>query len=295
MEIDFVVWPLSLFVFTLVIGIVAPLSGVGGGVLFVPLTAAFFPFSLDFIRGTGLIMALTSGLSSVPQLAMKGLASLKIMAPLVVVSIGTSILGGMLGLWITDTVPAGEYYIEVALGLILLVVFGVLMLSKRVEFPEVRKVDPVSRFLGLNGAWYEPSLEKVVEYKVKNMLIALPFFGLVGLLAGMFGMGAGWANVPALNLIMGVPLKAATSTSMAIISVNDAAASWTYISAGAVLPMIVIPCVIGITIGSRIGTRLATRVKTRYVKYVVMAVMLIAAILDLEKGLGGLGLVPRFF
>jgi uncharacterized membrane protein YfcA len=294
-EVGLIVWPVSLFAFTLIIGIIAPISGVGGGVLFVPLTAAFFPFSLDFIRGTGLIMALTSGLSSVPQLAMKGLASLKIMAPLVVVSIGTSILGGMLGLWITGHLPSGEYYIEIALGFVLFVIFGVLLLSKRVEFPEVTKIDAISRRLGLKGSWYEPSLDKVVDYKVTNMLVALPFFGVVGLLAGMFGMGAGWANVPALNLIMGAPIKVATSTSMAIVSVNDAAASWTYLAGGAVLPMIVIPCVVGITVGARIGARVATRVKSRYVTYLVMGVMLIAAILDLEKGLSGLGLIPTFF
>ncbi len=287
-------WPLVLFLFTLVIGIIAPISGVGGGVLFVPLTTAFFPFNVDFIRGTGLIMALTSSLSSAPQLTKKGLANLRIMAPIVAVSSVTSIIGGIVGLWITNSFPEGKHYINIMLGIVLFVIFVVMATSKRVEFPEVDKQDNLSRKLGIQGAWYEPSLERVVEYKTKNMAIAIPAFAMVGFIAGMFGLGAGWANVPVLNLIMGAPVKVATSTSMLIITVNDAAAAWIYLANGAVLPVIVIPSVIGITIGARIGAKLAVKAKPKAVRYLVMGIMLMSAVLDIWKGLSGLGYVSGF-
>jgi len=48
------VWPVLLFFFCLVLGILAVLAGIGGGVLYVPLVSGFFPFHLDFVRGTGL-------------------------------------------------------------------------------------------------------------------------------------------------------------------------------------------------------------------------------------------------
>jgi len=292
-EVVWWMWPIILFVFTLVIGIIAPISGVGGGVLFVPLTTAFFPFSVDFIRGTGLIMALISALSSAPHLTKRGLANLKLMTPVVVVSMVTSILGGIVGLWITNAFPTGKYYITIALGVVLFLIFIVMAKSKRLEFPEVEKVDSLSERLGITGAWYEPSLDKVVEYKTTNLPIALPAFAAVGFIAGMFGLGAGWANVPVLNIIMGAPIKVATSTSMAIITVNDAAAAWVYLANGAILPMIVIPSVIGITIGARIGAKVAVRAKPRFVRYLVMGIMLLAAILDILKGLGGLGIIAK--
>ncbi len=292
---DWWFWPLCLFLFTLVIGIIAPIAGVGGGVLFVPLTTAFFPFHVDFIRGAGLIMALTSALSSAPQLVKRGLANLRIMAPVVIVSVVTSILGGIVGLWVTNAFPKGKYYITIALGVVLFIIFVVMLTSKRVEFPEVKKVDPISAKLGIYGAWYEPSLDKVVEYRITNMPIALPAFAAVGFIAGMFGLGAGWANVPVLNLIMGAPIKVATSTSMLIITVNDAAAAWVYLANGAVLPIIVIPSVVGITIGARIGAKLAVKAKPRIVRYIVLGVMLLAAVLDIYKGLAGLGVVPKVF
>ncbi|WP_156955592.1 sulfite exporter TauE/SafE family protein [Thermodesulfobacterium hydrogeniphilum] len=281
-------WPIILFGFTFIIGLIAPMSGVGGGVLFVPLSTAFFPFSVDFIRGTGLIMALTSALSSSPELIRKGLANVKIMAPVVCVSMVTSILGGIVGLWITNAFPSGKYYITIALGIVLFIIFIVMLTSKRVEFPEVKEQDNLSKALGLTGSWFEPTLNKIVEYRITRLPVGIFFFALVGFIAGMFGLGAGWANVPVLNLLMGAPIKVATSTSMAIIAVNDAAAAWIYISKGAVLPLIVVPSVIGISIGARIGAKLAVKAKPVFVKYLVMAIMLLAASLNIIKGLKGL-------
>jgi len=288
-------WPLCLLILTLIIGIIAPISGVGGGVLFVPLTTALFPFHVDFIRGAGLIMALTSALSSTPKLTKEGLANLRIMAPVVMVSSITSILGGVIGLWITNTFPQGKHYIAIMLGAVLFIIFGVMLTSKRAEFPKVENPDRLSKALDIGGCWYEPSLGRIVEYRTTNMGIALPAFAAIGFIAGMFGLGAGWANVPILNLLMGAPIKVATSTSMMIITVNDAAAAWVYIANGAVLPVIVIPSVIGITIGARIGAKLAVKAKPKFVKYIVLAVMMLAAVLDIYKGLTGLGYLPKYF
>lgn len=284
-------WIIILFLFTFAIGIVAPISGVGGGVLFVPLAAAFSPFSIDFIRGAGLIMTLTSALSSSPYLIKKGLANVRIMFPLVVVSNVTAIIGGIVGLWITNVFPLGEAYFTIVLGGVLFLVFVVMVTSKRVEFPEVKKVDAFSKKLSLSGTWYEPSLNRTIEYETTNLPLGLVCFGAVGFVAGMFGMGAGWASVPVLNLIMGAPIKVSVATSMSIIAVNSAAASWVYMAKGAILPFICIPSVIGITIGARIGAKLAARIKPLLIKYLVMGIMLFAAILDILKGLGGLSIV----
>ena len=62
------IWPLALFAVTFAIGVVAVLGGVGGGVLFVPIVSALFPFHLDFVRAAGLMVALTTSLSAAPRL-----------------------------------------------------------------------------------------------------------------------------------------------------------------------------------------------------------------------------------
>jgi uncharacterized membrane protein YfcA len=288
-------WILGLFLLTLAIGIIAPVAGLGGGVLWVPLVIAFFPFDIDFVRGAGLVMALTTALSSAPQLIKRGLANVKIMAPIVVVSVVTATVGGLLGLWTTKSVPSGEQYITVALGVIVFIALLAMFISKSTAFPEVKKVDPLSERLDISGAWYEPSLKKVVEYKVTNMPVTLCAFSLVGLISGMFGVGSGWANVVVLNLVLAAPIKVATSTSLLIVSVNDAAASWVYLAKGAVLPIIVIPTIIGMTIGARVGARISAKARPSMVRYTVMGALLIAAVIDVVKGLGGLGFIPKLF
>ena len=77
----------------------------------------------------------------------------------------------------------------------------------------------------------------------------------------MFGIGAGWANVPALNLLMGAPLKVAAGTSGLVLSLVDSSAAWVYINRGAVLPMIAVPSVVGMMLGARIGARLLNVLK----------------------------------
>ena len=287
-------WPMCLFFFTFLVGVIAPVSGVGGGVMFVPIATAFFPFSMDFIRGTGLIMAMMSAFSATPQLMKKGMANLKLMTPLLIVSTVTSIIGGLAGLWITNAFPTGKYYLTIALGVVLFLIFFVMSKAKKLEYPEVGTCDMISSALNICGAWYEPNEGKVIHFKTSKMPIGLGAFALVGFIAGMFGLGAGWANVPVLNMIMGAPIKIATSTSMAIISVNDAAACWIYLANGALLPLILIPAILGIYLGAKIGVKLAETAKPTFVRYLVMGILLSAGVIDIIKGLGGLGVIPKF-
>src|SRR5881392_2924502 len=92
------IWPIALFAVTFALGIVAVVAGVGGGVLFVPIVAGFFPFHLDFVRGAGLLVALAGALSAGPRLLEGGLANLRLALPLALVSSISSIGGAFLGL-----------------------------------------------------------------------------------------------------------------------------------------------------------------------------------------------------
>ncbi len=287
-------WPLFLFIFTLVIGIISPVSGVGGGVLYVPLATVLTPFNVDFIRGAGLVMAVTSALSSVPYLLRKGLANIRLYAVIAPIMVITSVIGGIVGLWVSNALPNGKYYVKLLLGIIILLVFFIMITSKRLEFPEVRDedVDSWSRKLGIVGEWYEPSLDRIVQYKIKNLPIGMALFAIIGFIAGMFGLGAGWANVPLLNIVMGAPIKVATATSMLIITAN-APAIGIYLAKGAILPVVVVPSILGITIGARIGAKVAEIIRPAFVRWLVIGVLFLAGVLNIIKGLEGLGYLPH--
>lgn len=102
----------------------------------------------------------------------------------------------------------------------------------------------------------------------------------------MFGLGAGWANVPVLNLLMGAPLKVSVATSKFLLSITDTSAAWIYLNNGAVLPMMVAPSIVGIMLGSVVGVRILAVAKPKVVRYIVIAMLLFAGVRALLKGLG---------
>jgi len=274
------VWPLTLFAVTVLLGIVAILGGVGGGVLFVPIVSGFFPFHLDFVRGAGLLLALCGALAAGPSLLRSGMASMRLALPLALVGSITSIFGALLGLALPVNV------VQTALGVVILAIV-VLMLRTRGRSDAAQpKPDAISDALRLHGIYHDPALGKDVEWRARNTAAGLCVFAAIGVLAGLFGLGAGWANVPALNLLMGVPLKLAAGTSSFLLSVIDTSAAWIYLNRGAMLPMLVVPSCLGIMLGARIGARLLRVAPTRVIRRTVIALMVFAGTRALLKGLG---------
>ena len=117
-------------------------------------------------------------------------------------------------------------------------------------------------------------------------LSSLGLFVVIGLMAGMFGLGAGWANVPVLNLVMGAPLKISVATSKFLLSITDTSAAWIYINRGCVIPLMVVPSVVGIMLGSFVGVRLLKIAKPAFIRWMVIGILAFAGLKALSKGLG---------
>lgn len=274
------VWPLALFVVCFFLGIVAVPAGVGGGVLFVPIVSGFFPFHLDFIRGAGLLVALASALAAGPALLRGGLANLRLALPLALVGSASSILGAMMGLALPPNL------IQIALGLTILGIVAIMAMAKKSEFPQVAMADAWARRLGMHGAFVDAASGREINWQVHRTPVGIILFFAIGFLAGMFGMGAGWANVPALNLVMGAPLKIAAGSSSFILSLVDSSAAWIYLNKGAILPVVAVPSVVGMMLGARIGARLLTVLKASMIRRLVIALLLFSGLRALLKGLG---------
>ena len=274
------VWPLALFVACFLIGVIAVPAGIGGGTLFVPIVGSFFPFHLDFVRGAGLLVALASALAAGPLLLRSGLASLRLALPLALLASASSIGGAVLGL----AMPA--HIVQMLLGALILAIVALMLASKKSEFPRVDQPDALSQALALNGIFVDGASGRVVHWQVHRTLPGLLVFLGIGVLAGLFGIGAGWANVPALNLLMGAPLKVAAGTSGLVLSMVDSSAAWVYINQGAVLPLIAVPSVVGMMLGARIGAQLLTVLKASAIRQLVIGVLLLAGLRSLLKGLG---------
>lgn len=276
-------WPIILFVFCLILGILAVMAGVGGGVLYVPLVSGFFPFHIDFVRGVGLMVALAGALAAGPGLLRRNLANLRLALPVALIASLFSILGAMLGLYLSSLNPD---IIQVCLGATIVGIAALLFFSKNSEKPVVTKQDAIGMALGLHGVYWDEGAMESVEWKTHRTLLGLFLFILIGLLAGMFGLGAGWANVPVLNLLMGAPLKVSVATSKFLLSITDTSAAWIYMNRGCVIPLIAVPSIVGLMLGSLIGVRLLAIAKPKMIRVFVIVVLLFAGLKAIDKGMG---------
>ena len=273
-------WPLILLVVTFVMGIFAVLGGVGGGVLFVPIISGFFPFHLDFVRGTGLLVALCGALAAGPGLLKMNLASLRLAIPVALIASACAIVGAMIGL----ALPT--HIVQISLGATILGICVLMLTAKKSEFPEVQEPDKISSALRIYGVYQEKSTGKVIDWKVHRTPLGLVLFIFIGVMAGMFGLGAGWANVPVLNLLMGAPLKISVATSKFLLSITDTSAAWIYVNQGCVIPLMVVPSLVGIMLGSFIGVRLLAVTKPTVIRWIVIGMLAFAGSKALLKGLG---------
>jgi uncharacterized membrane protein YfcA len=279
-QVPWWVWPITLFVVTFVLGILAVLGGMGGGTLYVPIISGFFPFHLDFVRCTGLLVALTGALAAGPGLLRRNLASLRLTLPVALIASSAAIVGALIGLALPTNI------IQTGLGAVILFIVFVMASAKNSDFPDVPKPDNLSQAFGMNGIYREESLDRDVEWRIHRTPAGLALFIIIGIMAGMFGIGAGWANIPVLNLMMGAPLKVSVATSKFLLSITDTSAAWIFINKGAVLPMMVVPSIIGIMLGSMVGVRILAKTKPKSIKWIVIVLLLFAGLRALLKGLG---------
>jgi len=273
------IWPIALFAVSFAIGIVAVLAGVGGGVLFVPIVGSLFPFHVDFVRGAGLLFALAGTLSAGPPLLRSGMASLRLVMPLALVGSIASFAGAVVGL------SLGSEVVNISLGVLIIAIAVLIWRSRGADAPSV-EADTLGQMLRLHGEFRDPAAGMTIDWRTRRTLLGLAAFAGIGFIGGMFGLGAGFANVPALNLLMSAPLKVAVGSSGLLISIVNSSAAWVYIERGAVLPLVAVPAILGVMLGSRIGAGLLGTTPAAVVRQLVIVVMLVAGLRALAKGLG---------
>ena len=281
------------FLLSFAIACIAVVAGIGGGVLFTPLMLAFTPLDSLMVRGTGLIVAMFSGLISTGPLMKSGLGNLKV-SIYCCVGYGIGAFTGAQGAILASRQlgVTGEGFVRIALGLIvLLLALYFLQGGVKLEWPQVKQVDRFTKWLNLPQPYYEESLGKVIDYSITRAGWGLLAMVGVGMISGFFGMGAGWAVVPTMNLIMGVPLKVAAACSGILIGMGDCISVWPYILAGAVIPLFAALWLVGQVLGGIVGAQILIRVKAGSIRLILIGILLFSSFGLIAKGLMTLGYI----
>jgi uncharacterized membrane protein YfcA len=296
MALSNITWILiGFFVLSFAIAIVAVLAGIGGGVIYTPIMLAFTPVNSLIVRATGLVVAMFSGIVSSGPFMKTGIANLK----LSIFSVLGYGLGGFIGaqgaIYIAKNMGAsGEGIIRMILAIIVLLL-GLYFLfgGKKSEWPVIKKVDRFSQWLGLRQPYFEQSLNTIVDYQVTRAGWGLVCLFCIGLVSGFFGMGAGWAIVPGLNFVLGVPLKVAAATSGVIIGMGDCITIWPYVLVGAIIPLFAAPWLIGQVLGGIVGAHVLIKAKSKAIRYILIGIMFFTSFGLVANALTKLGMISE--
>jgi len=284
---------LAFFLLSVAIAMIAVIAGIGGGVIFTPLMLAFTSVDSLVVRGTGLIVAMFSGLISTGIFIKKGLGNYRLCMTLTLSQSVGALLGATLAVSAAQNAgDLGEGLMRTGLGVLLALIAVYLFLGgKKLEWPVIKKVDKFTEWLKLGGSYYEESEGTIKNYRVTRAPLGILLLFVVGLIGGFFGMGGGWAITPALNLGMGLPLKLAAANSGIILGIGSCVSIWPYIAAGSIIPLFVLPWLAGQVIGGFIGSYALARIKVKVVRLILIGIMVFTAFGLITKGLSILDVI----
>ncbi len=134
--------------------------------------------------------------------------------------------------------------------------------------------------------YYDTALKKPVSYQIKNYPVGFTTSFFAGIMSGLLGIGGGFINVSTMNLLMNVPLKAATATSTFMIGITAAASSIIYLTKGLVIPDITVAVVAGVLLGGTAGSFLACYLKNRYIVIILIVIFIVFGINMILKAFG---------
>ena len=247
-------------------GLLGALTGLGGGVVLVPLLTLFFKVDIRYAIGASLVSVIATSSGAAAAYVKEGFSNIRIGMFL---EIATTI-GALLGAFLATVVPTTA--IGFIFGLTLL--YSAFLSSRQqADYSVDGGPDPLATRLKMNGSY--PSLSGPREYYVRRVPAGFGLMFGAGTLSGLLGIGSGAVKVLAMDHAMKIPFKVSTTTSNFMIGVTAAASAGIYLNRGYIDPGLAMPVMLGVLAGSLLGSRVLARTKTKHLRLVFAIVILV--------------------
>ena len=251
-------------------GSLGALLGIGGGVFLIPLLNV----------GLGLPLKTASGISLMAVIATSNAVAVTsesrrfINARLGMLLQVAAVAGGLFGALVVQGLAVRTLYVILAVVTGVIAVVMLTRLDRRNVILD-RSTDPGV----LGGRFYEDESGAEVVYRVRRLPAALSVALGSGVISGLLGIGGGILQVPALNAWCGIPMRAAASTSAAMIGITALGSAPIYYARGHIIAPLAAAAVLGVLAGSRIGLWYAPLARARSLKLLMAAVLAAVALI----------------
>lgn len=272
-------FPVLLFISVLA-GFVGAMSGMGGGVVLIPFLT-FLGLDIKRAIAVSIVSIIATSCGSAAAYVRDHLTNLKVGMFLEMFTMAGAFVGAHLAL----TMNPRPLFI--LFGLVLFACWGALLYRRHEIWRPEENQDKFSRWLELEGAYYDLSTKSVVRYQATRAGVGGVLMFGAGILAGLLGIGAGAVKVLIHDLVMKLPPKVSTTTSNLIIGVTALSGASVYLSRGLVEPNLAAPTILGVLGGSWVGTRTLVRLKNESVRRFFLVVLLVLGAEMIYRGIRG--------
>jgi uncharacterized protein len=263
---------------SLVAGLVGALTGLGGGVVLVPLLTLVFKVDIRYAIGASLVSVIATSSGAAAAYVREGFSNIRIGMFL---EIATT-LGALLGAHLATRISS--HAIAIVFGIVLL--FSAFFARKpRPSAQRNLPADPLATRLRLNGKF--PDDGGFRSYNTQHVPAGWTLMFGAGALSGLLGIGSGAMKVLAMDQAMKIPFKVSTTTSNFMIGVTAAASAGIYLSRGYIDPGLSMPVMLGVLAGSLLGAKLLVKLHPRWLRIGFSLVIALLAIEMLYNGLSG--------
>jgi uncharacterized protein len=256
---------MTILTFTLILlagaylaGLVGSLTGLGGGVVIIPLLTLAFHVDIRYAIGAALLASIANSSGAASAYVKEGITNIRLGMFL---EIATTI-GAVIGAVIAVYTPTNT--IAIIFGVVLL--FSAAMTIRKKHDGALTTGSKASLKLKLGSTYPTPNGE--VPYELKNVGAGFSIMTVAGVLSGLLGIGSGALKVLAMDSTMHIPFKVSTTTSNFMIGVTAAASAVVYLQRGYMDPGLAFPVVLGVLGGAFTGSKLLPKMDPRILKYI---------------------------
>jgi uncharacterized protein len=275
---NIVEFSLLTFLGSMTAGFLGALTGLGGGVVIVPLLTLVFGVDIRYAIGASLVSVIATSCGAAAAYVKEGFSNIRLGMFLEMATTFGALLGAAIAGMVSTKI------IAVIFGMVLLYSA---FLSARGHPATATEDAPdfLANSLHLGGTY--PSAHGSVAYHVHAIPTGFSLMFLAGTLSGLLGIGSGAVKVLAMDQAMRVPFKVSTTTSNFMIGVTAAASAGVYLNRGYIDPGLAMPVMLGVVLGSIIGSRVLVSSKTRLLRIIFAVAILILGLEMVYNGITG--------
>lgn len=267
-----------IFLSSVLAGLLGALTGLGGGVVIVPVLTLIFHVDIHYAIGASLVSVIATSSGAAAAYVREGYSNIRIGMFL---EIATT-LGAVLGAYLTARVST--HAIGMIFGLVLLYSAYASLKKKRAHAASADN-NTLAKRLRLRGSF--PTANGNEAYVAQHVPAGFGFMLGAGTLSGLLGIGSGAVKVLAMDQAMGLPFKVSTTTSNFMIGVTAAASAGIYLSRGYISPGLAMPVMLGVLAGSLIGAKILVYANVKTLRRVFALVIVALGIEMIVNSLTG--------